>query len=303
MSKPGLPPFAEQDANEMLDAIPVFSICEGLIAHFSGALEAELAFDPSIMVGLPARAIGQRLGPGTFDDLLAGTSRMTVRLAPEFGSVPVELTRLGVFEEGTVVELRSLDTEYQLRELVSAEPSAWIAVERMGMTPPDFQPHPDKAVVEFVDHLLREGEFSSTCVAALFCSIDNRRSVEAALGMAAAEDLFMVVKERLRSSTRSVDVVGEFADELLVLSPGLPNPETAWEFSQRMFAAASGQTLIAGQAIPVRVSVGWAVSSPGQLVTAELLGRADLATREAIRRGGGRAERFTDEIGENAVRT
>jgi diguanylate cyclase (GGDEF)-like protein/PAS domain S-box-containing protein len=132
----------------------------------------------------------------------------------------------------------------------------------------------------FVDRVQRALVASSRTgarVAVLFLDLDDFKSVNDTLGHAVGDQLIKEVADRLRASLRTSDTPARLGgDEMAVLLEGCD--ETGAErVAQKIIASLEAPFMLAGRAVPVRASVGVAVSSPGKVAVDELLSDADAA--------------------------
>ncbi|MGN6245020.1 MAG: diguanylate cyclase [Motilibacteraceae bacterium] len=117
-------------------------------------------------------------------------------------------------------------------------------------------------------------------VAALFCDIDDFKGVNDAKGHRHGDQLLVAVGRRLAAGCRDGDVVARVGGDEFVVVSRVDSVEDAESLAER-FRRALGQPYALGDGdadapgAQVRVSVGWAVSTPG-CTAAELLDRADL---------------------------
>jgi diguanylate cyclase (GGDEF)-like protein len=124
-------------------------------------------------------------------------------------------------------------------------------------------------------------------VAVLFLDLDDFKSVNDTLGHAVGDQLIKEVADRLRAALRTSDTAARLGgDEMAVLLEGCD--ETGAErVAQKIIASLQAPFMLAGRAVPVRASVGVAVSSPGKVAVDELLSDADAAMYATKSRGKG----------------
>ena len=122
-------------------------------------------------------------------------------------------------------------------------------------------------------------------VAVAYIDLDNFKSINDELGHAAGDELLRVAAARLRSVTRVDDRLGRIGgDEFVVICPRGDGPFEAAALAERLTEAICGDVTFARQRIPLRASVGAAVSLDGELDAEALLSRADAAMYEVKRR-------------------
>jgi diguanylate cyclase (GGDEF)-like protein/PAS domain S-box-containing protein len=126
---------------------------------------------------------------------------------------------------------------------------------------------------------------TSERVAVAYIDLDNFKRVNDDLGHAAGDELLRVAATLLRGATRSNDRLGRMGgDEFILICPHVGGPLEAAELASRLGLVLNVDVTFAGQRIPLRASVGVAVSEPGETDAEALLGRADAAMYETKRR-------------------
>jgi diguanylate cyclase (GGDEF)-like protein/PAS domain S-box-containing protein len=125
----------------------------------------------------------------------------------------------------------------------------------------------------------------SSQVAVAYIDLDRFKAVNDELGHAAGDELLRVAAARLRSVVRIDDRVGRMGgDEFVVISPQGTGPFEAAALLERLTDAVNGDVAFARQRIPLRASIGVALSEPGELDAEAVLSRADAAMYDAKRR-------------------
>jgi diguanylate cyclase (GGDEF)-like protein/PAS domain S-box-containing protein len=143
------------------------------------------------------------------------------------------------------------------------------------------------ASVEALDRALK----TSGRVAVAYIDLDNFKRVNDDLGHAAGDELLRVAASLLRGATRSHDHLGRMGgDEFIVICTNVGGPLEANELVTRLSMVLNVDVTFAGQRIPLRASVGVAVSEPGELDAEALLVKADSAMYEQKR-----SARLTDD--------
>jgi diguanylate cyclase (GGDEF)-like protein len=98
-----------------------------------------------------------------------------------------------------------------------------------------------------------------------------------------------VAAARLQSAARSDDRIGRIGgDEFVVVCQRGDGPFDARDLVERFSEAIEGDVTFARQRVPLRASVGVAISRPGELDAEAVLVRADAAMYEAKRRSRSR---------------
>ncbi|MGN6333418.1 MAG: diguanylate cyclase domain-containing protein [Motilibacteraceae bacterium] len=128
-------------------------------------------------------------------------------------------------------------------------------------------------------------------VAVLFCDVDDFKEVNDAKGHRHGDELLVSVSRRLTAGCRDGDVVARVGGDEFVVVSRVAGAEDAESLAERCRRALSRPyALEGGESAQVRVSVGWAVSTPG-CTGAELLDRADLDMYRQKALGRGRTSR------------
>jgi len=131
-----------------------------------------------------------------------------------------------------------------------------------------------------VAHVLADGG----TVAVMAVDVDGLKEINDRWGHVAGDALLTAVARRLRQRLREGDAIARIGgDEFLVICPGVDEAAAARLADMLNAAACQGPVEIGGQAIPVRLSIGWATAaSTGEGQT--IFERADTAMYAAKRR-------------------
>ena len=121
---------------------------------------------------------------------------------------------------------------------------------------------------------------TSTC-GVLFCDLDDFKGVNDEHGHLVGDRLLTEVAARLVENVGAADLVARFGgDEFVVLRPQTDEADLA-HLAGRLTAALTERGLdIAEGSLPIEVSIGWALSAPGEHVD-DLIARADRGMYEA----------------------
>ncbi len=135
-----------------------------------------------------------------------------------------------------------------------------------------------------------------TRVALVFLDLDGFKPVNDRFGHAVGDAVLIELAQRLKACVRGTDTLARLGgDEFAILVEDAEEAEIQ-SLCDRLMAAVSAGVTVAGQQVPLGVSVGVAYSREG-LNAADLLRRADLAMYEAKARGKGRCVRYEASIG------
>lgn len=141
---------------------------------------------------------------------------------------------------------------------------------------------------QMVEQARRQGD----AVHCLFVDIDDLKSVNEALGLAAGDDVIVSVADALRSVTRGTDIVARWGgDEFCVVGPGAGMPPL--ELERRVRDNVILQQPVPPEVWAARISVGGAMLAPWDAGTlGTLLGKADqeMYLRRSLRREGRAAQ-------------
>jgi diguanylate cyclase (GGDEF)-like protein/PAS domain S-box-containing protein len=133
---------------------------------------------------------------------------------------------------------------------------------------------------EALDECHEEGEGSSGGggrVAVLFCDLDHFKDINDTFGHAAGDQLLAEVARRLASASREQDIVGRLGgDEFVVICCLMREPDEAGRLADRLIEAVQQPVLLGSQLVIPSLSVGIALSAPGDHAGA-VLAKADQA--------------------------
>jgi diguanylate cyclase (GGDEF)-like protein/PAS domain S-box-containing protein len=122
-------------------------------------------------------------------------------------------------------------------------------------------------------------------VAVAYLDLDHFKATNDRFGHAAGDELLRVAAARLRGAIRGDDQIGRIGgDEFVVICRQGHGDFDASALVDRLANAINGDVMFAKQRIPLRASVGAAVSEQGEIDAEAVLTRADAAMYEAKRR-------------------
>jgi diguanylate cyclase (GGDEF)-like protein len=129
-------------------------------------------------------------------------------------------------------------------------------------------------------------------VGLLFLDLDGFKAINDLFGHAGGDAALAEVANRLRSVTRQRDMVSRFGgDEFCILIEDVQEPGDLYELAQRIHAALAEPFSLEHQVVPLRTSIGVAVS-PGNGTNSEVLMRKADAALYAAKRAGRSTTRF-----------
>jgi diguanylate cyclase (GGDEF)-like protein/PAS domain S-box-containing protein len=126
-------------------------------------------------------------------------------------------------------------------------------------------------------------------VAVLFCDVDGLKAVNDKHGHSFGDELLVAVGRRLAGQVRGGDTLARFGGDEFVVVCNLRSPGDADSMCRRLSRSVeAAEDLIApdGVPVPIRVSIGYAVSHDSRVDARTLLGRADESMYAAKRRRG-----------------
>jgi diguanylate cyclase (GGDEF)-like protein/PAS domain S-box-containing protein len=145
-------------------------------------------------------------------------------------------------------------------------------------------------VMERLAAALAVPDQGSRCVAVLFCDVDRFKEVNDSLGHAAGDRLLSGIARALQLTARKQDTVGRLGgDEFVVIARKIKNREEAARLAGRVMRKASHAVDLDGCPVSPSLSIGVALSVPGDDADT-LLAAADQALYRAKAGGRGRWE-------------
>jgi diguanylate cyclase (GGDEF)-like protein/PAS domain S-box-containing protein len=132
--------------------------------------------------------------------------------------------------------------------------------------------------------------------AVLFIDIDDFKLVNDSLGHGAGDELLVGIADRLRSVTRSSDLLGRFGGDEFVCCLTEVSADTVEEAAARVAAALEAPFSLAGVERPITVSIGLAMADATGDSIESLLRDADLAMYDAKLEGKDRTRWFDAQM-------
>ena len=139
-------------------------------------------------------------------------------------------------------------------------------------------------------------------LALIMIDLDRFKQVNDTLGHGAGDTLLKLVAKRIKSATRTTDIVVRMGgDEFVVLHTIGLQPIGAESVAKRIIEMMSRLFLIDGQQVNIGASVGIAAINHGTESITDLLKHADLALYEAKAAGRGNYQFFEPALAERAM--
>ena len=146
-------------------------------------------------------------------------------------------------------------------------------------------------------HAIHLRQRDNRAVAMILLDLNDFRRVNSEFGQALGDELLILVASRLMNAVRTGDTVARIgADEFAVLMEG--SADQARIIAHRVVRAFDDPFVLAGRAIAVRPSVGFAMaaSDTDDVSATELLEQVDLALQEGKRAGDSALHAFTEDM-------
>jgi len=135
----------------------------------------------------------------------------------------------------------------------------------------------------------------------IFLDLDRFKLINDSLGHDVGDQVLCAVAERLSGAMRATDTLARFGgDEFTVLCEGVSNESDALEVAQRLVLAMSQPLVLQTGEVFVSLSLGIALSRPGES-GGVIMRNADIAMYRAKDRGPSRIEIYREDSKHNAV--
>jgi len=142
--------------------------------------------------------------------------------------------------------------------------------------------------MEAVQHAIANVKRGAKAFGVLYLDLDHFKDVNDTLGHPIGDKLLQAVAERLKSNTRSVDLVARFGgDEFAVMVTNMNEPTDAAVVAGAIITAMSDPYIIQGNDIRTEVSIGISLFGSDEPDAETILSRADVALYRAKLEGRG----------------
>lgn len=223
--------------------------------------------------------------PGTDGSAPAGTALMVpIRTSPPYGFVAARRDHGGFDDEDRHFALQVADILAAALERLRAEED-----ERRAALLDPLTGLPNRALI--LDHLrlaLSRSRRRPASVGVLFVDLDHFKVVNDTMGHEAGDAVLVATGERLRASLRPPDTVGRLGgDEFVAICEDIGGAAEVLAVAERLAASLDRSVHVAGRDVPIRASIGVALSTSATTEPAALLTEADGAMFWAKRSGAG----------------
>ena len=224
-------------------------------------------------------------GPGAGGSAPAGTALMVpIRTSPPFGFLAARRDHGGFNDEDGHFALQVADILAAALERLRNEED-----ERRAALLDPLTGLPNRALI--LDHLrlaLSRSRRRPSIVGVLFVDLDHFKVVNDTMGHEAGDAVLVAIGERLRAALRPPDTVGRLGgDEFVAICEDIGGAAEVLAVAERLAASLDRPVPVAGRDVPIRASIGVALSTSDPLEPAALLAEADGAMFWAKRSGAG----------------
>ncbi len=147
------------------------------------------------------------------------------------------------------------------------------------------------------EHALARARWRTQQVAVVFLDLDRFKPINDTWGHHVGDQVLVDIGERLRGTVRAGDTVARLGgDEFAILLEDLDEPGEMTRIARRVLEALREPILVRGRAIPLRASLGIALSDTVSADVDALIRDADVAMYIAKKRGGGRYVLFEESM-------
>jgi len=186
-------------------------------------------------------------------------------------------------------------------EDISAEHDAHEALTFQAFHDPMTGLHNRAWVLDILGVDLRAAKGLGNSVGALFIDLDNVKVVNDSLGYAAADEVLVIVADRIAAVLREGDRLGRFfGGEFVIVVQDVRDPRELERFAKKVSASIATDLLVRGHRIIPTASIGIAMSTSAS-TPESLLGDADLALSRAKVAGRARYQFFDEAMHDQAV--
>ncbi len=193
------------------------------------------------------------------------------------------------------------ETQVLLRD-VGERREAQLAMERQALTDALTGLANRLLLSDRLNQALKRLKRNPGLVGLLMLDLDHFKVINDTLGHQVGDEVLVATARRLQRLARPDDTVARFGgDEFVVLVQGLHNAADLSAFADRIVTALREPCRVGKEHIEVTVSIGVAITSLPDQLSAELLREADLALYKAKDRGRDRHEIYGEALHARAI--
>jgi len=217
--------------------------------------------NPLVLAGVVGAYAGE---PLVDDGFVIGAVSMFDSKAREFTTTELEILHHQSLLASTVLALR----RSARTDVLTGLPNRGLFVERL-------------------THALNRLRRHSDVVSVMFLDIDDFKGINDRLGHEIGDAVLVELARRLKSAVRVTDTVARLGgDEFVSLHEDLHNADDATLVAAHLVATVEKEWTVAGQVVPVTISIGIAVADLPDVDPAVLLGDADASMYLAKKQSG-----------------
>jgi diguanylate cyclase (GGDEF)-like protein len=157
------------------------------------------------------------------------------------------------------------------------------------------------AFTSWFDETLATSAMRTSILTLFFIDVDNFKDVNDTFGHSVGDSLLRHVATSLRTAVRSGDTVFRVGGDEFAIVYGGGDTSDASTIAHRILEKLNKPISMHGAVITPRVSIGMFCGPTRALSVEDILRAADLAMYEAKREGGGRAVKYTPQLGNAAL--
>ena len=281
-----------------LDLIAILDV-DGGIRFVSPAAEALLGQPPADLVGGNFFALAHSSDAG---ELL---SMLTAALNDPGPTAPIEIRLLRRDDRLTTAELCATNLQdvegvggivVYARDITERKQMEE-QLERRALYDP-LTTLPNRTLfMDYLEHALARADRRLESIVVLFTDLDNFKLINDSFGHAFGDQVLTRVAERLRACLRSSDTAARLSgDEFTVLLEDIAAQRDAVIVAERIIRELGSPFFIDGHEVFVTISIGIAVSTPGESRPGDLLRDADIALYRAKAAGKARWAIFSVDL-------
>ncbi|MGO2499451.1 MAG: diguanylate cyclase domain-containing protein, partial [Vibrio litoralis] len=144
-----------------------------------------------------------------------------------------------------------------------------------------------------IELTIAESNVENASLVLCFIDLDEFKQMNDRLGHDCGDEMLKVVANRLKDALRTTDAIYRYGgDEFIVLMKGVTSVTTAHQVVARLMETVSQPFLYQGEKLPVKFSLGYALSPEQTTEPETLIKYADIAMYHSKREGKQQAKFF-----------